>query len=101
MAATDVGGDAWATDSYEIRGLCRLDAVTMDPNAGFKALIDPSPAWAAKGKGRSLMSRRKSDTADPVQEAPAEKEAAPMCPTWPQKRKQRLCRSLWGRRTDA
>ena len=42
MAATDVGGDAWATDSYEIRGLCRLDAVTMDPNAGFKALIDPS-----------------------------------------------------------
>lgn len=42
VAATDVGGDAWATDSYEIRGLCRLDAVTMDPNAGFKALIDPS-----------------------------------------------------------
>lgn len=39
MAATDVGGDAWATDSYEIRGLCRLDAVTMDPNAGFKATI--------------------------------------------------------------
>lgn len=39
MAATDVGGDAWATDSYEIRGLCRLDAVTMDPSAGFKATI--------------------------------------------------------------
>lgn len=44
VAATDVGGDAWATDSYEIRGLCRLDAVTMDPNAGFKALIDPAAA---------------------------------------------------------
>ena len=44
MAATDVGGDAWATDSYEIRGLCRLDAVTMDPNAGFKATIDTAPA---------------------------------------------------------
>lgn len=39
MAATDVGGDAWATDSYEIRGLCRLDAVTMDLSAGFKATI--------------------------------------------------------------
>lgn len=44
VAATDVGGDAWATDSYEIRGLCRLDAVTMDPNAGFKATIDTAPA---------------------------------------------------------
>lgn len=39
MAATDVGGDAWATDSYEIRGLCRLDAVTMDAAAAFKAMI--------------------------------------------------------------
>ena len=46
VAATDVGGDAWATDSYEIRGLCRLDAVTMDPNAGFKATIDTAPAEA-------------------------------------------------------
>ena len=39
MAATDVGGDAWATDSYEIRGLCRLDAVTMDKTAAFKATM--------------------------------------------------------------
>lgn len=39
MASTDVGGDAWATDSYEIRGLCRLAAVTMDKNAAFKATI--------------------------------------------------------------
>ncbi len=44
VAATDVGGDAWATDSYEIRGLCRLDAVTMDASAGFKALIDSASA---------------------------------------------------------
>ena len=28
--------DAWATDSYEIRGLCRLDAVAMDKAAAFK-----------------------------------------------------------------
>lgn len=40
MAATDVGGDAWATDSYEIRGLCRLDAVTMDKSAAFKATMN-------------------------------------------------------------
>lgn len=39
VAATDVGGDAWATDSYEIRGLCRLDAVAMDKAAAFKATI--------------------------------------------------------------
>lgn len=40
MAATDVGGDAWATDSYEIRALCRLDAVAMDKSAAFKATIE-------------------------------------------------------------
>ena len=39
MAATDVGGDAWATDSYEIRGLCRMDAQLVDANAAFKATI--------------------------------------------------------------
>ena len=44
VAATDIGGDAWATDSYEIRGLCRLDAVTMDPQAAFKATIGTGAA---------------------------------------------------------
>lgn len=39
MAATDIGGDAWATDSYELRGLCRMDAVVMDKAAAFKATI--------------------------------------------------------------
>ncbi len=39
MAATDVGGDAWATDSYELRGLCRMTAVAMDKAAAFKATI--------------------------------------------------------------
>lgn len=39
MAATDVGGDAWATDSYEIRGLCRMDAQLVDADAAFKATI--------------------------------------------------------------
>lgn len=44
VAATDVGGDAWATDSYEIRGLCRLAAVTMDEKAAFKATIGTGAA---------------------------------------------------------
>lgn len=39
MAATDVGGDAWATDTNEIRGLCRLDAVETDKTAAIKATI--------------------------------------------------------------
>lgn len=39
MAATDIGGDAWATDSYEIRGLCRMDAQLVDPTAAFMATI--------------------------------------------------------------
>ncbi len=39
MAATDIGGDAWATDSYELRGLCRMDAVAMDNSAAFKAVL--------------------------------------------------------------
>ncbi len=39
MAATDVGGDAWATDSYELRGLCRMTAVMMDKKAAFKATM--------------------------------------------------------------
>ena len=39
VAATDVGGDAWATDSYELRGLCRMTAVAMDKNAAFKSTI--------------------------------------------------------------
>lgn len=49
MAATDVGGDAWATDSYEIRGLCRLDAVTMDASAAFKALINTATTPSGGG----------------------------------------------------
>ena len=44
VAATDVGGDAWATDTWELRGLCRMTAVAMDKNAAFKALIGPAAA---------------------------------------------------------
>lgn len=40
VAATDVGGDAWATDTWELRGLCRMDAAAMDKSAAFKALLD-------------------------------------------------------------
>lgn len=39
VAATDVGGDAWATDTWELRGLCRMDAAAMDSGAAFKALL--------------------------------------------------------------
>ncbi len=39
LATTDVGGDAWATDCMEMRAICRLDAVLMDPTAAFKASI--------------------------------------------------------------
>lgn len=44
VAATDVGGDAWATDTWELRGLCRMTAVAMDKNAAFKALIGGATA---------------------------------------------------------
>jgi len=39
VAATDVGGDAWATDTWELRGLCRMTAMAMDKGSAFKALI--------------------------------------------------------------
>lgn len=44
IAATDVGGDAWATDTWELRGLCRMTAVAMDKNAAFLALIGSAQA---------------------------------------------------------
>lgn len=44
VAATDVGGDAWATDTWEVRGLCRMDAAAMDASAAFKALIGTAAA---------------------------------------------------------
>ena len=33
VAATDVGGDAWANDAYELRCLCRMDAQSVDDSA--------------------------------------------------------------------
>lgn len=39
IAATDVGGDAWETDTWELRGLCRMDAQAMNAAAAFKAVI--------------------------------------------------------------
>ena len=37
MATTNVGGDAWATDSTECRVICRMDAQEVFGNAAFKA----------------------------------------------------------------
>lgn len=37
LATTNVGGDAWATDSTEVRAICRLDAQKVDGAAAFKA----------------------------------------------------------------
>lgn len=31
--ATDIGGDAWANDAYELRCLCRMDAKAVDTSA--------------------------------------------------------------------
>lgn len=39
IASTNVGGDAWATDSTELRAICRMGAAEVDPTAAFKALI--------------------------------------------------------------
>ena len=39
VAATNIGGDAWATDSTELRGIMRLDAKTMDTAAAVKREI--------------------------------------------------------------
>lgn len=39
MASTNVGGDAWATDSTEIRVITRLDAQKVDAGAAFKATV--------------------------------------------------------------
>jgi len=35
VAATDVGGDAWANDAYELRCLCRMDAEQVDDSAVY------------------------------------------------------------------
>ena len=35
VAATDVGGDAWANDAYELRCLCRMDAQAVDTSAVY------------------------------------------------------------------
>lgn len=39
VAATNIGGDAWATGSTELRGIMRLDAKTMDTAAAVKREI--------------------------------------------------------------
>lgn len=44
LATTNVGGDAWATGSYEVRAICRMDAQLVDPKAAFKAIIPPASA---------------------------------------------------------
>lgn len=43
LATTNVGGNAWATDSTELRALCRLDAKAMDTTAAFVASISTKP----------------------------------------------------------
>lgn len=55
VAATDVGGDAWATDSWEMRGICRMTAVAIDKNAAFKALMGAQDS----GGGETQAARTK------------------------------------------
>ena len=44
LASTDVGGDSWATDSVEIRAVCRMDAKQVDATAAFRATLPGEPA---------------------------------------------------------
>lgn len=39
IAATDVGGQSWETDSHEIRALCRMDAKEVNKKAAFLAQV--------------------------------------------------------------
>lgn len=39
VASTNIGGNAWATDSTEVRGLMRMDCVKMDGEAAVKREI--------------------------------------------------------------
>lgn len=41
LATTDVGGDAWASDSVEMRAVCRMCAMSVNPKAAIKATITP------------------------------------------------------------
>ena len=36
MASTDVGGNAWATDSTEVRGIARLAVSKFDTSAAVR-----------------------------------------------------------------
>lgn len=42
LAATDIGGNAWNTNSTEVRGIMRLDAKTFDAAAATAALLSLS-----------------------------------------------------------
>lgn len=39
LAATDIGGNAWVTNSTEVRGIMRLDAKTFDAEAATAVLL--------------------------------------------------------------
>lgn len=42
LATTNIGGDAWATNSTEVRAICRMDAKKVDAAAAFKATLPPT-----------------------------------------------------------
>ncbi|MEG1683093.1 MAG: phage major capsid protein [Oscillospiraceae bacterium] len=44
VAATDVGGDAWANDAYELRCLCRMDAQAVAADAVYATGYEQSVA---------------------------------------------------------
>ena len=39
VASTNIGGNAWSTDSVEVRGIMRMDAQKMDGEAAVKREI--------------------------------------------------------------
>lgn len=47
FAATNIGGDAWATNSYEVRGIMRMDLQKVDPAAAIKKEITETAGGTA------------------------------------------------------
>ena len=52
IASTNVGGNAWNTNSTEVRAITRLDAVTTDDKAVVAAKISLTDPEAGGGAGK-------------------------------------------------
>lgn len=64
LATTNVGGDAWATGSTELRALCRMGSSLVDTTAAFKALISVGGASTTPSGGAGGSSSGGTNTDD-------------------------------------